>query len=68
MGLWQAIASAMRVARDSKRGRVSAGGALAVAAGSLVTWLAARRRAVPPVRVTGAAENAIYPRGIPPRP
>jgi hypothetical protein len=67
MGLWQAIASAMRTARDSKRGRLSVGSGLAVAVGSLVTWLAARRRGVPPVRVTGVAENAIFPPETPPK-
>lgn len=66
MGLWQAIASAMKSARASKAGRLSFGSALAVAIGALVTWLAARRRRVPTVRATGVAENAIFPIDEPP--
>ena len=47
MGWWQAISSALRAARESKRGRASAGGVLAVALGWILGRLAGRRPAVP---------------------
>ena len=40
MGWWQAISSALRAARESKRGRASAGGVLAVTLGWVLGRLA----------------------------
>ena len=61
MGWWQAITSALRAARESKRSRASAGGVLAVALGWVLGRLAGRRPAVPPVRATGSTANAVLP-------
>jgi len=61
MGWWQAITSALRAARENKRGRASAGGVLAVALGWVLGRLAGRRPAVPPVRATGSTANAVLP-------
>ena len=48
---------AARAARDSRGGRLGAGGAAVVAVGVLLGWLAGRRSAVPPVRATGSTAN-----------
>jgi hypothetical protein len=48
---------AVRAARDSRGGRLGAGGAAVVAIGVLLGWLAGRRSAVPPVRATGSTAN-----------
>ena len=48
---------AARAARDSRGGRLGAGGASVVAFGVLLGWLAGRRSAVPPVRATGSTAN-----------
>lgn len=58
MGWWKAITSALEAGRRRGKGQLSIGGALAMAAGALLAWLAGRRRAVPTVRATGVAENA----------
>jgi hypothetical protein len=47
----------VRAARDSRGGRLGAGGAAVVAIGVLLGWLAGRRSAVPPVRATGSTAN-----------
>ena len=57
MGVGRSMRDAVRAARDSRGGRLGAGGAAVVALGVLPGWLAGRRSAVPPVRATGSAAN-----------
>jgi hypothetical protein len=57
MGVGRSMRDAVRAARDSRGGRLGAGGALVVALGVLLAWLAGRRSAVPPVRATGVSAN-----------
>ena len=57
MGVGRSMRDAVRSARDSRGGKLGAGGALVVALGVLLGWLAGRRSAVPPVRATGVAAN-----------
>ena len=57
MGVGRSMRDAVRTARDSRGGRIGAGGAAVAALGVLLGWLAGRRCAVPPVRATGSAAN-----------
>jgi hypothetical protein len=57
MGVRRSMRDAVRAARDSRGGRIGAGGAAVAALGVLLGWLAGRRSAVPPVRATGSAAN-----------
>ena len=57
MGVGRSMRDAVRAARDSRGGRLGAGGAAVVAVGVLLGWLAGRRSAVPPVRATGSTAN-----------
>ena len=57
MGVGRSMRDAVRAARDSRGGRLGAGGAAVVAIGVLLGWLAGRRSAVPPVRATGSTAN-----------
>jgi hypothetical protein len=58
MGISSSVRDAVRTARDSRGGRLGAGGALVAALGVLLGWLASRRGAsMPPVRATGVAPN-----------
>ena len=57
MGVGRSMREAVRAARDSRGGRLGAGGAAVVAVGVLLGWLAGRRSAVPPVRATGSTAN-----------
>jgi hypothetical protein len=58
MGVGRSMRDAVRSARDSRGGRLGAGGAVVVALGVVLGRLAGRRSSVPPVRATGVAENA----------
>jgi hypothetical protein len=57
MGVGRSMRDAVRAARDSRGGRLGAGGAAVVAIGVLLGWLAGRRSAVPPVRATGSTAD-----------
>jgi hypothetical protein len=57
MSVGSSMRDAVRSARDSRGGRLSAGGAVVAALVVLLGWLAGRRSAMPPVRATGVAEN-----------
>ena len=57
MGVGRSMREAVRAARDSRGGRLGAGGAAVVAIGVLLGWLAGRRSAVPPVRATGSTAD-----------
>jgi hypothetical protein len=57
MSVSSSIRDAVRSARDSRGGQLGAGGAIVVAVGVVLAWLAGRRSALPPVRATGVAEN-----------
>lgn len=57
MDVGRSMRDAVRAARDSRGGRLGAGGAAVVAIGVLLGWLAGRRSAVPPVRATGSTAN-----------
>jgi hypothetical protein len=57
MGVGRSMRDAVRAARDSRGGRLGAGGAAVVAVGVLLGWLAGRRSAVPPVRATGSTAD-----------
>ena len=57
MGVGRSMRDAVRTARDSRGGRIGAGGAAVAALGVLLGWLAGQRSAVPPVRATGSAAN-----------
>jgi hypothetical protein len=57
MGVGRSIRDAVRGARDSRGGKLGVGGAVVVALGVFLGWLAGRRSAEPPVRVSGVAEN-----------
>jgi hypothetical protein len=57
MGLGRSMRDAVNSARDSKGGKLGAGGAVVIMLGVLLGWLAGRRSAVPPVRATGSTAN-----------
>jgi hypothetical protein len=57
MGVGRSMRDAVRSAKDSRSGGLGAGHAVVAAVGVLLGWLAGRRSALPPVRVTGVAEN-----------
>ena len=57
MGVGRSMRDAVRSARDSRGGRIGAGGAAVVAIGVLLGWLAGRRSSIPPVRATGSSAN-----------
>jgi hypothetical protein len=57
MGVGRSMRDAVRAARDSAGGKLGVGGALVVAIGVLLAWLAGRRSSLPPVRVSGVSEN-----------
>ena len=57
MGVVRSMRDAVGAARDSRGGRLGAGGAAVVVLGLLLGWLAGRRSAVPPVRATGSTAN-----------
>ncbi|HEV7655075.1 MAG TPA: hypothetical protein VGP36_10160 [Mycobacteriales bacterium] len=57
MGLGSSVRDAVKATRESRGGQLGVGGALVVAIGVLLGWLASRRSAVPPVRATGVAAN-----------
>ncbi len=57
MGVGRSMRDAVGAARNSGGGKLGAGGALVVALGVFLGWLAGRRSAVPPVRVSGVSEN-----------
>jgi hypothetical protein len=57
MGVGRSMRDAIRAARDSRGGRIGAGGAAVAALGVLLGWLAGRRSSVPPVRATGSTAN-----------
>ena len=57
MGVGRSVRDAVRSARDGRGGQLGAGGAVVVAIGVLLGWLAGRRSAMPPVRATGVGEN-----------
>jgi hypothetical protein len=57
MSVGRSMRDAVRSARASRGGQLGAGGAIVVAVGVLLAWLAGRRSALPPVRATGVAEN-----------
>ena len=59
---------AVRAARDSRGGQLGVGGALVVAIGVFLGWLAGRRSAMPPVRVSGVSENLPRTTDSPPTP
>jgi hypothetical protein len=48
---------AVRSTRESRGGQLGRGGAVVVAVGVLLAWLANRRSSVPPVRASGVSEN-----------
>lgn len=60
------VKDAVRTARENK-GTLGVGGVLVVVLGALLGRLAGNRTAVPPVRATGVAENAVFPPDQPPR-
>jgi hypothetical protein len=66
MGVTRSVRDAVRSARARGDGRPGAGGAVVVALGVLLGWLAGRRGAVPPVRATGVGANAPRTREAPP--
>jgi hypothetical protein len=68
MSVARSMRDAVRSARDSRGGQLSAGGAVVVALGVLLGWLAARRSSMPPVRATGVAENLPRTPETPPSP
>ena len=57
MNVASSMRDAVRSARDSRGGQLGAGGAVVIALGVLLGWLAGRRSSVPPIRATGVAEN-----------
>ena len=57
MGVGRSMRDAIRGARDSRGGRIGAGGAAVAALGVLLGWLAGRRSSMPPVRATGSTAN-----------
>lgn len=57
MSVARSMRDAVRSARASRGGLLSTGGAVVVALGVLLAWLASRRSGLPPVRATGVAEN-----------
>lgn len=60
------VRDAVRTAQENK-GTLGVGGVLVVVLGALLGRLAGNRRAIPPVRATGVAENAVFPPDQPPR-
>ncbi len=57
MGVGGAMRDAVRSARDRRATPLGVGGAVVVALGVFLGWLAGRRGAVPPVRATGSTGN-----------
>ena len=57
MGVTRSMRDAVRSAKDSRGGQIGVGGAVVVAVGVLLGWLAGRRSGLPPVRATGVSEN-----------
>ena len=57
MGVRRSMQDALGSARDTRGGRLGAGGAAVVVIGVLLGWMAGRRSAVPPVRATGSTAN-----------
>ena len=68
MGVGGSMRDAVRAARDSRGGQLGVGGALVVALGVFLGWLAGRRSAMPPVRVSGVSENLPRTTDSPPTP
>jgi hypothetical protein len=68
MGVGRSMRDAVRAARDSRGGKLGAGGALVVALGVFLGWLAKGRSAVPPVRVSGVSEDLPRTSDAPPPP
>jgi hypothetical protein len=68
MSVGSSMRDAVRSARESRGGQLGAGGAVVVALGVLLGWLAGRRSAIPPIRATGVAENLPRTPETPPRP
>jgi hypothetical protein len=52
-----------RLVRSLSRRHISVAGAVAVALGAVLKWLASRRSAVPPVRATGVAPDLLREQG-----
>jgi hypothetical protein len=67
MSVARSMRDAVRSAKDSRGGQLGLGGAIVVALGVLLGWLAARRGDLPPVRATGVAENLPRTPETPPR-
>jgi hypothetical protein len=57
MGVSRSMRDAVRSAREDRGGRIGVGGAVVVAVGVLLAWLASRHSSVPPVRASGVTEN-----------
>ena len=53
----RSMRDAVRAARNSRGGRLGVGGAVVVALGVFLGWVAGRRTSLPPVRVSGVSEN-----------
>ncbi len=68
MSVARSMRDAVKSARDSRGGQLGTGGAVVVALGVLLGWLAARRSSLPPVRATGVAENLPRTPETPPTP